>query len=231
MSEGFFIEKEWTQTLQGAELLIYAYIATTCKNCGGVCECSKANIAKWTGVSVRTMERPIRRLQERGLLTIQEVAGKYNRYTANPYANCVPLRKMCTPTQNEGETPTQNVYPHIIINNNIKEKRNKRDTRTRAIEFVAPEYRETFEEWLQYKKERRDTYRSERALKACYNHLVNLSGNNAETAAAIVQQSIANNWAGLFALKSQNNNEQRNSKNRQYNQEVDAAIIAGLFAE
>ena len=33
--------------------------------------------------------------------------------------------------------------------------------------------------------------------------LRNLSGNNSETAVAIIDQSMANNWAGLFELKRQ----------------------------
>ena len=38
-------------------------------------------------------------------------------------------------------------------------------------------------------------------MRARYSELLTLSSNNATTAAAIVQQSIDNEWSGLFPLK------------------------------
>ena len=57
--------------------------------------------------------------------------------------------------------------------------------------------------WLEYKRLRKESYRSEIGIRKCLTMLRNLSGNNPETAAAIIDQSIANNWAGLFELKRQ----------------------------
>ncbi len=37
--------------------------------------------------------------------------------------------------------------------------------------------------------------------KAFYNKLLKLSNNNPVTAKSIVEQSMANNWAGIFELK------------------------------
>lgn len=57
-------------------------------------------------------------------------------------------------------------------------------------------------DWFEYKKERRESYKSEKSKTAFINKLKKLSGNNAETARLIVDESIANNWAGIFELKS-----------------------------
>lgn len=76
----------------------------------------------------------------------------------------------------------------------IKKKKND-------LPFVPDEYLEAFEEWLNYKRARRETYQTEVGLKKCFTHLLNLCGNNPDIARRIIDQSIANNWAGLFELK------------------------------
>lgn len=73
------------------------------------------------------------------------------------------------------------------------------------LDFVLDEFRDVFFLWLDYKKERREKYKSAKSLKACYNELVKLSGNSPAIAHEIVNQSMANNWAGLFPLKNKSN--------------------------
>ena len=58
-----------------------------------------------------------------------------------------------------------------------------------------------FKDWLEYKKDRKEKYKSEKSIQLAYNKLVKLSDNNPEIAKEIVEQSMANNWAGLFELK------------------------------
>jgi hypothetical protein len=67
--------------------------------------------------------------------------------------------------------------------------------------FVDPELSEPFQTWLSYKKAKKQSYKSQKSIQACYSHLVNLAGNDTETAKKIIEQSMANNWAGLFELK------------------------------
>lgn len=74
-----------------------------------------------------------------------------------------------------------------------------------APEWVSQEFAPVFLDWLEYKRSRREGYKTDRSLKACYNRLVNLSGGKAEVAARIVEQSMANNWKGLFPLQQHNN--------------------------
>ena len=68
-------------------------------------------------------------------------------------------------------------------------------------DFVSPEFVPVFTTWLEYKRERRESYKSDKSLRAAYNKLLQLSGNDPQKAASIVEQSMANNWAGLFELK------------------------------
>jgi len=59
--------------------------------------------------------------------------------------------------------------------------------------------------WLKYKKERKETYKSETSINSFFNKLVKLSNNNPTIAAEIIEQSIANNWAGIFEIKNKVN--------------------------
>ena len=75
------------------------------------------------------------------------------------------------------------------------------------LDFVSEEFKSTFQLWLDYKRERKESYKSEKSLKIAYNQLVKLSGNNPDTAKLIIEQSIASNWQGLFELKNKNHNK------------------------
>lgn len=68
------------------------------------------------------------------------------------------------------------------------------------LSFVPDEYQDIFRYWLSYKKERGQTYKQSGA-EGCFRKLVKMSGNNPQKALAIIEQSIANNWAGLFELR------------------------------
>ena len=56
---------------------------------------------------------------------------------------------------------------------------------------------------MEYKKRRKETYKSEKSLQALANELTRLSNNDQAIARAIIQKSMANNWAGIFALKAE----------------------------
>ena len=70
------------------------------------------------------------------------------------------------------------------------------------FDFIEESYKDIFESWLNYKKERKESYKTQTSLEACYKNLKKLSGNNPETAKEIIENSFANNWSGLFALKN-----------------------------
>jgi len=67
---------------------------------------------------------------------------------------------------------------------------------------IKEEYKESFILWLKYKKERKESYKSEESLKIALEKLNKLSDNDELKAMEIVKNSIANNWSGLFELKT-----------------------------
>lgn len=112
----------------------------------------------------------------------------------------------------QNETQNGNIYRvnRDSINNPSSKKsvKSKRENSTKEKKFsidswtlqLESPWRELMLIWLDYKRTRKESYRSEVGAKKCLTMLRNLSGGNAEIAQRIIDQSMANNWAGLFAL-------------------------------
>lgn len=81
-----------------------------------------------------------------------------------------------------------------------KPKKSKLD-----MSVVAPNMLEPVETWLAYKKEKAQSYKPT-GFKTFYKKLCELSGNNPQVAMAIIEQSMQNNYAGIFPLRNNNNN-------------------------
>ena len=113
-----------------------------------------------------------------------------------------------TPPKTEQQIEQQNEqHTKDIYKSNkeyIKEEDTKVSKKKDELDFsiVAPEYLEIVQTWLRYKKEKKQTYKPT-GFKTMYNSLVKLSNNNPETAKKIVEQSMSNNWQGLFELKDE----------------------------
>ena len=117
------------------------------------------------------------------------------------------------PTDKRGDKTTNNTTNSTDYNK-LKQKPNENILSKVShgdFDFISDEFLEAFSLWLEYMKDRRENYKSEKSLKACYNKLVKLSKGNPAVASQIVDESIANNWAGFFELKN-NKNEYGNKK-------------------
>lgn len=78
--------------------------------------------------------------------------------------------------------------------------------------WVEPCLLEPFAKFLLYKKEKGQSYKSEMSAQAAYNKLRGLSGTNTALANAIVEQTMAANWQGLFPLKYDTNGFQLSAR-------------------
>lgn len=89
-------------------------------------------------------------------------------------------------------------------NNNNKEKENTnvfpKKKNSLDLSIVSQEMREAVDVWLAYKKEKGQTYKPT-GFKTFYNNLIKLSDNNPILAMRIVEKSMQNNYAGIFALR------------------------------
>lgn len=59
-------------------------------------------------------------------------------------------------------------------------------------------------EWVDFRKLLKKPYKTTTGAAAAYNKLLTLSDSNSETAIAIINQSMENEWLGFFPLKSIN---------------------------
>lgn len=72
------------------------------------------------------------------------------------------------------------------------------------MSIVSTEMREAVDTWLAYKKEKGQSYKPT-GFKTFYKKLCEFSGNNPQVAMAIIEQSMQNNYAGIFPLRNNNN--------------------------
>lgn len=68
-------------------------------------------------------------------------------------------------------------------------------------DYVPAPWKQIFQEWLNYKREKGQAY-TETGARACFKKLRELSGDRPEVGTRVVEQSIANNYAGIFPLKN-----------------------------
>lgn len=110
-----------------------------------------------------------------------------------------------------------NISNNTNINTNIKEKIKKEKSNVVAqkemfnfdfVGFTASEI-ETITEWLEYKTQAKKGYKTQIGLNKLRNQLLDFKNNNYNLS-KIIDLSIANNWAGLFAPKQ---GTQTNSSN------------------
>ena len=69
--------------------------------------------------------------------------------------------------------------------------------------FLKEEYKEAFFMWLNYKRERGESYKDINSLIAAYEKLCDLCNGSGHDAIAVVKNSMAGNYAGLVALYKQ----------------------------
>lgn len=111
---------------------------------------------------------------------------------------------------NQGQISTTNNNTNNKVLKEIKEKEDnklsskKKNSLENDLSFVSQKMLPIVQEWFEYKRERKESYKSTKGKKAFYNCLVKLSNDDAEIARKIIEQAMANNWAGIFALKDKN---------------------------
>lgn len=85
-------------------------------------------------------------------------------------------------------------------NNEMTTKKGAKKS-TYDYSFVEPNLQKPFEEWLKYKQAKKQMYKRQCDVELCYKRLKEYSGNDTTKAMQIVEQSMTNNWSGLFELK------------------------------
>lgn len=158
---------------------------------------SVRKLAKISGLTERAVRTALRAQQATHFLT-QQVTHRFTIITIckfDIYAGKVGASDTVSDTLN-AQQPTH-------INKNNKENKNNTNSIEDILLSVEDRWRSIIEQWLQYKKDSGKSYKSARAVQSFITNLRNNSGNNASTAAEMVNNAMANNWSGVFPLRKQ----------------------------
>lgn len=159
------------------------------------CFFSNKYIADLLDVNETTANKILSSLIKKGYVVKTKFDGR-KRYIKSTLEFCA--RQGCEEVQGTLALECNIPNNKITYNDIIKENKEKSDF---DLSFVMPEFMPIVQDWFAYKKEKKQTYK-ERGAKTFYTQLVNLSDNNPEIARLIIEQSMANNWAGIFPLKN-----------------------------
>ena len=176
-------------------------------------------MAKEIGYSVETLRKYINELVENGWLVKGEQKNEglfgavtytlNDSKTQNEEESSDGTKNSDTEKTRHGEIPTQyNIDTlHSRDERKCKEERDKslskKDERYDAnadFSYGDDPYAAIWQEWLDYKKEIKKQYKTQRGAKSQYNTLIKYANNNPILANAIVKISIEHSWDGLFAL-------------------------------
>lgn len=119
--------------------------------------------------------------------------------------------------QIQTNTNEQNEYERTFLRTKNKNKNKKKIllTQNPKKDFLQEfeNFNPIISQWLEYKSARRESYKTDQSIRAFAKKLKELSGDDVGVAQQIIDQSIANNWAGIFPLKKSNSDppgERRN---------------------
>lgn len=176
-------------------------------------------MAKEIGYSVETLRKYINELVENGWLVKGEQKNEglfgavtytlNDSKTQNEEESSDGTKNSDTEKIRHGEIPTQYNIDIIHSRDDRKDKEerdkslSKKDKRYDAnadLSYVDAPYAAIWQEWLDYKKEIKKQYKTQRGAKSQYNTLIKYANNNPILANAIVKISIEHSWDGFFAL-------------------------------
>lgn len=91
------------------------------------------------------------------------------------------------------------------INKNDKnkenEKNNKDVTYNFDFSFLNSSFYDLFIKWLDYKSARKEKYKTQESVELCYKKLLKFARSDIGTATQIIEDAMANNYAGFFEPK------------------------------
>lgn len=186
--------------------LLYGEI-TALSNKDGYCYATNRYFAELYGVTVVSISKWIKELSDAGFIETEIIYKNGTKGIDSRHIRIVDsVNKTLTPFKEKlkggiKEKFKDNNINNIIINNNIK--RNNKE-KTVNIDYPNEEWQKLFEEWLSYKKEKKQSYKSVKSIQLCFNKLLEYSDENIVLAKNIIERSIVNNWSGFFPLESKN---------------------------
>lgn len=153
------------------------------------------------GISRNTIGRSLRKLADRGFVEV----------TFNGRVRCVTTRAGSLPKM--GRQSTQNgeaASPNDTSTNTSKRTTyNTLKEKGVVLPFDSKEFSDAWDVWLTERRERGTKKYTQRGEQAALHKLQKDSQGDEATAIAIIHESIAHGWQGLFPLKNRKNDTKR----------------------
>lgn len=169
---------------------------------------SRKMLSNQTGISEQSIRTCLERLKSTNEITIKST-NRNSIITVCNYDNYQCMENEANQQNNQPKLQQSTSNQPTIIQEGKEYKKNIKEKFDLSDEFA-----DIVEEWFEYKKDRRESYKSEKAERAFASKLKSLSNNNPSIAKKIIEQSMANNWAGIFDLKTNRNNEEQQTATR-----------------
>ena len=173
----------------------------------GYCFARNKYFANLYGVSIVSISKWIKELIDNNFIESEIIYKEGTKEILNRYLRIIGegiKEKFNTPIKERFKDNNTNINN---TNNNIK-KENKKEKKELDLSFCNSQFIELIIKWLKYKKEKKQSY-TQMGIEMFYKKLLTLSNNNLSVASEIINNSIANNYAGIFELK--------NNKSSNYN--------------
>jgi hypothetical protein len=88
------------------------------------------------------------------------------------------------------------------------------------FDFVDIKFKTVFMDWINYKKARNQMYKTQQSLEACYRNLLKFAIDDPNRARQVIDQSMGNNYDGLFPLR-----EVKLNGKSQFEPQIDTSYI------
>ena len=170
----------------------------------------------WKWPTSATVSRYLSQLKDAGLIDI-EVSKTGTKITLNDTPNDTP-KDTPKPAKTKGKRKTEDIPKDTpkqvdMFGNECMDSRSEAvNKRFKVLKygidfsFVEETFEDAFFRWLKYKQGRGEKYKNQKSLRTCYDKMKKDSKNSPSVAMKMIEQSEANNYAGLFPLKENYNN-------------------------
>ena len=204
---------------------------------------TNAQLAGMLNVTDKSISTAVSNLKKNGLVEWSMVNGR-QRILKAVVPDCPversPSRPTSTPSNfHPASRPTSTLPPversPCPPSNFYQDKKvTKEDSKSLSKEevvlpFAGEEFKKMWEIWIQERKERKTKKYTLRGEQAALHKLQTDSNGDEQTAIAIIQQSNANSWTGLFPLKASKGGRNHNNGQPSITPEEFARVVTKKY--
>ena len=173
---------------------------------------SRKILSSETGISEQTIRTCLERLKSTSEITIQST----NRNSIITICNYEIYQAEKNEANQQTNQPArrQSTSSQPTIKQELKELKNIKNTKKEFdLSFVDVVFMPLVKDFIQYRKEIKKAYKTERGVKQFYNELRKLSNGNYQTAKKLVEHAKGKEWQTVYPIKHEENKRYTGRKN------------------